>query len=96
MADAVASGAVDFVGFSGYNWGYCENTTWEEWQTDDPFPRASVSDWEAAGRQTIWDRARQGVADILAGPPPDHLDPGAEARIRARFPIKLPAIKAPE
>lgn len=51
--------------------------------------RRSVSDWQAAGSPSIWDRARTRVRDILADPPA-HLPPAAEARIRDAFPIHLP------
>ncbi|MEO1194164.1 MAG: trimethylamine methyltransferase family protein [Pseudomonadota bacterium] len=53
--------------------------------------RQNLQDWIDGGRQTIWDKARGRVADILAGPPPRHLSAEAEAAIRARFPIKLEA-----
>ena len=51
--------------------------------------RRSVSDWIDAGRRTIWDRARDRVAEILAGAPPDHLSAAADRAIRDRFPIRL-------
>lgn len=51
--------------------------------------RQSVDDWLDAGRPSIWDRAQSRVARILAGPAPTHLGPEAEAKIRARFPIRL-------
>ena len=51
--------------------------------------RASVAEWEAAGRPAIWDRARDRVADILDRGRPDHLPPAAEQAIRDRFDILL-------
>ena len=51
--------------------------------------RQSVSDWIADGRKSIWDRARDRVAEVLADDPPGHLPPAADRAIRDRFPIKL-------
>lgn len=51
--------------------------------------RQSVDDWIDAGRPTVWDRAQQRVAEILAAPSLSHLSADAEARIRERFPIRL-------
>ncbi len=51
--------------------------------------RQSVSDWVADGEQTVWDRARAQVRQILAEDPPDHLPREADALIRERFPIRL-------
>ena len=51
--------------------------------------RLSVSDWVEDGRKSIWDRARERVAEILAGGAPGHLPAAADRAIRERFPIKL-------
>ncbi len=51
--------------------------------------RASVSAWVDGGRTSIWDRARERVAEILAGGPREHLPAAADHTIRARFPIRL-------
>lgn len=51
--------------------------------------RASVSDWVDGGRKSIWERARERVAEILAGEAPDHLPAAADRAIRERFPIRL-------
>lgn len=51
--------------------------------------RSSVSEWIVAGRNSIWDRARDQVSKILASDAPEHLSPGADQNIRARFPIRL-------
>ncbi len=51
--------------------------------------RASVSDWVDDGRKSIWESARERVAEILAAEAPDHLPPAADRAIRARFPIRL-------
>ncbi|GAB5471102.1 MAG: trimethylamine methyltransferase family protein [Rhodospirillales bacterium] len=67
--------------------------TLKRMKTDYVYPaladRQGLDDWIEGGRRTIWDRAGERVAEILAGPPPHHLDPAAEARIRAAFPIRL-------
>ena len=52
--------------------------------------RASVADWETAGRPAIWDRARQRVSDILSAGRPGHLPAGAEESIRSAFDILVP------
>ncbi len=51
--------------------------------------RQSVSDWVADGEQTIWDRAKARVRQILAEDTPGHLPQQADALIRERFPIRL-------
>ena len=51
--------------------------------------RQSVADWIEAGGHTIWDRAKARVAEIRAAPAPAHLSAEAEARIRAKYPIRL-------
>ena len=52
--------------------------------------RASVADWETAGRPAVWDRARQRVSDILSAGRPGHLPAGAEESIRSAFDILVP------
>ena len=70
-----------------------ETETLSRMKSDYCYPelanRLNVSDWIAAGRHSIWDRAKERVAGILNGPTPTHLTPEAEALIRARFPIHL-------
>ncbi|WP_170763551.1 trimethylamine methyltransferase family protein [Ruegeria lacuscaerulensis] len=51
--------------------------------------RQSVDDWIDTGSHSIWDRAQSRVQEILKAPPSTHLTEAAEARIRARFPIRL-------
>ena len=70
-----------------------ESETLKRMKSDFYYPalgsRQSVTDWVDAGQQTVWDRACARVRDILAAPPASHLDPQAEAAIRAKFPIHL-------
>ena len=51
--------------------------------------RRGVGEWIEAGRTSIWSRARDRVAKILAAEAPDHLTPAADRAIRERFPIRL-------
>ena len=51
--------------------------------------RRGVGEWIEAGRTSIWSRARDRVAKILATEAPDHLTPAADRAIRERFPIRL-------
>lgn len=70
-----------------------EGETLRRMKSDYHYPtlanRQSVSDWVDAGRLSIWDQAKARVADILNAPPPTHLGAGAEADIRAHYPIRL-------
>ena len=70
-----------------------EAETLNRMKTDYTYPaladRQSVDDWLEAGAQSIWDRAQDRVAEILASPAPTHLSSEVEARIRAKFPIRL-------
>lgn len=70
-----------------------EPQTLELMKTEYVYPglgdRQSVSDWLDAGRQTIWQRARQRVEDIVASEAPSHLPASAEAAIRDSFAIRL-------
>ncbi|MEM7224342.1 MAG: trimethylamine methyltransferase family protein [Pseudomonadota bacterium] len=52
--------------------------------------RSSVDEWLEAGKLSIWQRAQDRVAKILAAEPPDHITPATDRAIRERFPIKLP------
>ncbi len=52
--------------------------------------RRSVDEWVSAGEPSLWDRAGEQVAQILAAGRPDHLGPTNEAAIRSAFPIHLP------
>ena len=70
-----------------------EAATLARMKTDYVYPsladRRSVSEWLEAGGQSIWDRARERVAEILSAPP-THLSCETEQKIRAAFPIQLP------
>ena len=70
-----------------------EAETLKRMKSDYVYPsladRQSVSDWEENGRISIWESARARVSEILAQPGAGHLTRQAEARIRARYPIRL-------
>lgn len=51
--------------------------------------RQSVADWLEAGAETIWQRARGQVQELLAAPPADHLTADRDRKIRQHFNIKL-------
>ena len=53
--------------------------------------RRGLDEWIEAGSASIWDRARDRVAGMLATDAPDHLTPGADRSIRERFPIRSDA-----
>ena len=53
--------------------------------------RHTPDEWEEMGATDIRARARAQVAEILGSHYPDHLSPEADAALRERFPIKLPA-----
>jgi len=54
--------------------------------------RASVDEWVAQGEPSVWDRARERVAEIVGAGRPGHLPAEAEAAIRQRFDILLPEL----
>lgn len=54
--------------------------------------RQSVDEWVSAGEPSLWDRAGERVAEILAAGRPGHLPAENEAAIRAAFPIHLEEI----
>ncbi len=70
-----------------------EDATLRRMKTDYVYPRLAdrqgVDDWIDAGRLTIWDRAEERVAEILAGDEPSHLSRNAEEKIRQALPICL-------
>ncbi len=85
MVESVVTGDGHYLG---------HRRTLELMRTEYVYPtigdRASVDEWEAAGRPALWDRARQRVADILEVGRPEHLSLAAEEAIRARFDILVP------
>ncbi|MEM7301812.1 MAG: trimethylamine methyltransferase family protein [Pseudomonadota bacterium] len=70
-----------------------ESETLNRMKSDYHYPtladRLSVTEWQEAGSQSIWDRAKALVDAILAGPPASHLSAAAEANIKAKYPIRL-------
>ena len=52
--------------------------------------RSSPDDWQTKGAQDMWARAKTRVREILEDHYPAHLSDQADARIRERFPIRLP------
>ena len=84
MVESVVTGDGHYLG---------HHRTLELMRTEYVYPtigdRASVAEWEAAGRPSIWGRARDRVADILGQGRPAHLSPAAEKSIRSRFDILL-------
>ena len=83
MIERVVTGEGHYLG---------EAATLDRMKSDYVYPaladRRSVGEWQQAGSPTLWDRARDRVADVLAEPP-RHLDRSVEARIRSVFPILL-------
>lgn len=51
--------------------------------------RTAPGAWEAAGSQDIYRRAHERVRAILSTHYPEYIEPAADARLRARFPIRL-------
>ena len=84
MIERVATGEGHYLG---------EAQTLARMRTEYVYPqlgdRRGVGEWIEAGRTSIWDRARDRVAEILATDAPDHLTPAADRAIRERFPIRL-------
>ncbi|MCP4768104.1 MAG: trimethylamine methyltransferase [Gammaproteobacteria bacterium] len=67
--------------------------TLELMETDYLYPdladRSATGTWEEEGSLDIMARARQSVKEVLSSHYPDHIDAGADAAIRDKFPIKL-------
>ena len=87
MIERVATGEGHYLG---------EAQTIARMRTEYVYPhladRRGLDEWIEAGRASIWDRARDSVAAILATDAPDHLTPAADRAIRERFPIRLGAM----
>ena len=86
MIERVVTGEGHYLG---------EAQTLARMKTEYVYPRIadrqSVNEWEDAGAQTIWDRARSRSMEVLAGPPPEHLSRRSEQKIRDALPIRLAA-----
>jgi trimethylamine--corrinoid protein Co-methyltransferase len=52
--------------------------------------RASPGEWEEGGGREIRDRARERAREILSAHYPEYIDAKTDAKIRERFPIRLP------
>ena len=83
MVESVATGPGHYLG---------EPQTLSMMKREYVYPRLgdrqSISDWNAEGRLTIWDRAKDRVAELTAEPP-GHLDRSRETSIREKFDIRL-------
>jgi len=55
--------------------------------------RRTPQQWQEGDASTILERAHDTVARTLASHYPDHIDPALDARLRARFDIRLPAAR---
>ena len=55
--------------------------------------RSSPDDWQEKGAQDMWGRARARARQILGSHHPTHVTARTDARIRERFPIRLPRAK---
>jgi trimethylamine--corrinoid protein Co-methyltransferase len=69
--------------------------TLEMMQTEYLYPkvadRAPVSEWEVRGQPDIMVAARKRVREIMSRHYPQYIDAAADVRLRAAFPIALPA-----
>jgi trimethylamine--corrinoid protein Co-methyltransferase len=67
--------------------------TLELMQTEYLYPevsdRRTASDWQATGKQTVYDLANVKVKEILSSHYPEYIEPKIDAKIRERFPIQL-------
>ena len=51
--------------------------------------RRTAGEWEAGGKEDIYQLAHRKVKQVLSSHYPQYIDPAADARIRERFPIQL-------
>lgn len=69
--------------------------TMERMQTDYVYPeigdRLSPKEWNEAGRPVLLNSARSKVQEILGSPRPEHISPSTDAKIREKFPVRLPS-----
>ena len=61
-----------------------------EYVYPDLMDRELTDTWEKAGRQTMFDRAREVSDRILGEHYPNYLGSKLDAEVRAKFPVKLP------
>ena len=80
------------VGGPGHFLGHAQ--TLSRMETDYFYPaladRRTPQEWVAAGDKDLLERARQRTQELLAAPPPDHIEEAVDREIRSRFPIRLP------
>ena len=92
--DTLASGVIrDVIAGEGHFLGH--EQTLRVMQREYVYPqigdRLSPEDWADAGKLSAADRAHEYVVQTLAEHYPDHIPPEVDARLRERFPIRLPA-----
>jgi len=62
-------------------------------QTEFLYPevadRRTPGEWEAGGKEDVYELANRKVKQILSSHYPEYIDPAADARIREKFPIRL-------
>jgi trimethylamine--corrinoid protein Co-methyltransferase len=67
--------------------------TLELMQTEFLYPevadRRTAGEWEASGKEDVYELAHRKVKQILSSHYPEYIDPAADARIRDKFPIRL-------
>ncbi len=51
--------------------------------------RRTPGEWEASGKEDVYELAHQKVKQVLSDYYPEYIDPAADVRIRDRFPIRL-------
>ncbi len=60
-----------------------------EYLYPDVADRRSPGEWEAGGKEDVYELAHGKVKSILSSHYPEYIDPVADARIREKFPIRL-------
>lgn len=88
--DVIKESVIDpghFLGH-GQTLGYIET----EYLYPELSDRSPSATWEQAGSRDLYERSREIVKDILASHRPMYIGKSAERAIRARFPIRLPAM----
>ena len=67
--------------------------TLELMQTEFLYPevadRRTPGEWEASGKEDVYELAHRKVKQVLSSHYPEYIDPAADARIRDKFPIRL-------